>query len=1065
MKKTILSIKALLASGLMLVGVVGNAQNYPFPQNVAYPFGYKPSATETAMSNAAQASYTSWKSAYLIDGPSCAGAGTKRVKFDAVSGRFGISGDNSIATVSEGIAYGMLMAAYAGEKTNFDGLWAYYKKFVNGNGIMNWGVNNTACTIIGQNGATDAELDVAWALYIASWQFDAGSVNSAYLTDAKKLIKAVKDFEVDKTGGLNTLKPGDQFGGHGSGNNNLVNISYFSPMYYRVFGEITNDVAFWESVYDRGYDIMEKGMNKSTGLVPDWCTSTGTVPASGATQYDDGGVNFFYDAIRTPVRVALDYLWYGDAAPRALAYTKTINNWLRAKHPNPVDIGSKYSLTGDRLQSFHNNTFVGAFAVSSMATDDANTRAYITSLYNENVKVNAGAGEYFNASWKAISLFIISGNFYLPPPDLCDSPFLDSEYNLCSSTASPKSIVLDCNLDGANKYEWRRVGSTSVIGTSKTLSVQAEGLYEVTTTINVGGKACVRRAATVVHPALPKASFTFTRNALAVDFKNTSTGGDLLAEVPSLTSSWNFGNSATPLTSTTVDGATNYGSGGSKLVTLVVTNKCGQTSSFSETVPLLAGSGPGWFATDFTSDSPGLLASFISPGVVNPNITVTKNCQFGRAEIKVANVQDKTLAITFKNGATDAPIDVTAYPYARFRIRINATTYPFVTTNGLRVDLVDKTYLASGAAPSGNSVVYLKGPRNADGTYQPIPLNTWFVSTLSFEDAIAKYAAFDEKSVLQLAFVPYNDYPTSTGRVPYSIEIDWATVGNADIPKPAPSLNSGTLYACEDNPLRQITGLDLDSCNVESVLWSDGNTSFTRTLGVGTYTVTVRNFAGAESRTVTIGVTEKVNAALTYGIVNPNPGAGTFQIQPYDNSTGRISSWRWHRTLTPTGTVSTAFGTGAGNTFLYSSTISNPQQFPNPSPISGRPTSAIFTGATTEYLCLVAVPVVSGCFTTNRACVQVLPSGPLAVDEETTGSTFAIYPTVVTDNKLNVQLGTSLQGAYEVQVMNVSGKQVASSKAISGKNEITLDSNLPAGTYIVKVSQGDKTFTERFIKQ
>lgn len=1063
MKKTIFSIKALLASGLMLVGVMGNAQNYPFPQNVAYPFGYKPSATETAMSSAAQSAYTSWKSAYLTDGPSCAGAGTKRVKFDAVSGRFGISGDNSIATVSEGIAYGMLMAAYAGEKTNFDGLWAFYKRFVNGNGIMNWGVNSNGCTIIGQNGATDAELDVAWALYIASWQFDAGSVNSAYLADAKKLIKAIKDFEVDKTGGLNTLKPGDQFGGHGSGNNNLVNISYFSPMYYRVFGEITNDVAFWESVYDRGYDIMEKGMNKSTGLVPDWCTSTGTVPASGATQYDDGGVNFFYDAIRTPVRVALDYLWYGDVAPRALAYTKTINNWLRAKHPNPVDIGSKYSLTGDRLQSFHNNTFVGAFAVSSMATDDANTRAYITSLYNENVKVNPGSGEYFNSSWKALSLFIISGNFYLPPPDLCDSPFLDSEYNLCSSTASPKSVVLDCNLDGANKYEWRKVGSTAVIGTSKTFSVQAEGLYEVTTTINVGGKACVRRAATVVHPALPKASFTFTRSGLAVDFKNTSTGGDLLAEVPSLTSAWNFGSGATPATSTTVDGATNYSSGGSKLVTLVVTNKCGQTSSFSETVPLLAGSGPGWFATDFTSQSQGFFSAFTGINTPNPNVTFSSTCQYGSADIKTAMGRFETVAITMKSSGADAPIDVTAYPYVRFRIKIDApagVTGTQLFPNGLRVDLVDNTYKATGSVVA--NIVYLQGPRNSNGTFAPIPLNQWFVSTLSFE---GKLSAIDATKALQLAFTPYNDFATAAGRSNMTINVDWVTVGNADIAKPAPSLNSGTLYVCEDNPLKQITGLDLDSCNAESVLWSDGNTSFTRTLGVGTYTVTVRNFSGAESRTVTIGVTEKVNAALTYGIVNPTPGAGTFQIQPYDNSTGRISSWRWHRTLTPTGTVSAAFGTGTGNTFLYSSTIANPQQFPNPSPVSGRPTSAIFTGATTEYLCLVAVPLVNGCFTTNRACVQVLPSGPLAVDEETIGSTFTIYPTVVTDNRLYVQLGTSLQGAYEVQVMNVSGKQVASSKAISGKNEITLDSNLPAGTYIVKVSQGDKTFTERFIKQ
>ena len=80
MKKTIISIKALLASSLMLVGVMGNAQQYPWPQDTDYPFGYKPSGVTNATANTA---YNAWKAGYLVDGPACAGAGTKRVKFDS----------------------------------------------------------------------------------------------------------------------------------------------------------------------------------------------------------------------------------------------------------------------------------------------------------------------------------------------------------------------------------------------------------------------------------------------------------------------------------------------------------------------------------------------------------------------------------------------------------------------------------------------------------------------------------------------------------------------------------------------------------------------------------------------------------------------------------------------------------------------------------------------------------------------------------------------------------------------------------------------------------------------
>jgi len=1038
-----------------------NAQDYPFPQNVDYSFGSKPNG---ANASAAATAYTDWKTEHVAAGSGCA-AGTTRVKFDKVSGRFSISGDNSVVTVSEGIAYGMLLSAYYGDKALFDGLWAYYKKFSNSKGIMNWGVNNAAgCAIVGTNGATDAELDVAWALWVAYNQFGG---QDSYKADAIKMIGAIKAYEVDQSGGLNTLKPGDAFGGHGSGDNDLVNPSYFSPAYYRVFGELTNDLTFWMSVYKRGYDILDKAANPTTGLVPDWSTSAGTVPAPGAKTYDNGGVYFFYDAVRTPVRTALDYLWYGDEAPRALSFTKKINTWLRGKHPNVTDIGSQYSLAGEKLQAFHNNTFIGAFAVSAMATDDQTTVSYLTSLYNDDVATKPGTGEYFNSSWKALSLFMLTGNFYLPPPNACAGPtLLLPEYHLCEGVGSPKAVTLDGTTAGASKYVWKKDGVVLPTATAPKLSVNTPGVYEVTSTVVAGGKNCYRRASATVYPADPVASFTFTRSGTSVDFKNTSTGGNLLAPI-SLKSSWAFdvgGTSATPATATTADGATNYSSTGSKLVSLTVTNKCNVSNSYTATVALPNASGPGWFGTDFTNQNQGEFSAYNAAGA-NPNVVIdVANCKYGVAAIKKEMGRYETVAVTFKKtGGVDNPIDVSGYPYATFRIKIEtaaanaATLFP----NGLRIDLVQKKsateYVASGGVPA--NVVYLKGPRNADGTYQTIPTNKWFVSTLSFE---GKLSNIDATKVLQLAFSPYNDHADGAAtRSDYKIYVDWVTVANATVPRPNITGLVASQTVCENGTL-EILGPEIDSCNADKAVWEDGVSSFKRTLSPGRHSVIVSNYFGSDTGNVEVFSVPKTVTDLSYSVVASSP----FQIQPIDKSTGQINIWRWHRMVDTTLTPSNIWP--SSTSLLYNSSVGTPNQFPAPSPVTGdaaaRPATAIFTGTGTEYLCLVTnTSPLSACTTSTKKCVKVVP-GPLGLEDYLNESTFKVYPTFV-NNKLYMEIGGALQGNFEVQISSMYGSPVLTTHVHSGINQINLDNGLAAGTYVVTVRKDGQSVVKRFIKE
>ena len=92
--------------------------------------------------------------------------------------------ENGNDTVSEGIAYGMLMAVYMADKATFDGLWAYAKARRNGKGLMNWHYDANG-GVVGNGAATDADEDMGFALVMADKQW------GGYSGDANALIAAI----------------------------------------------------------------------------------------------------------------------------------------------------------------------------------------------------------------------------------------------------------------------------------------------------------------------------------------------------------------------------------------------------------------------------------------------------------------------------------------------------------------------------------------------------------------------------------------------------------------------------------------------------------------------------------------------------------------------------------------------------------------------------------------------------------------------------------------------------------------------------------------------------------
>ncbi|RKR10221.1 putative secreted protein (Por secretion system target) [Flavobacterium sp. 90] len=376
-------MKNLLLITVAFLCLKSYSQKQPFPANVVFTNGLM---ATNKNSQDAQNNYDTWKTNFV---EACSN-GRYRIKFDDPS-----------QTVSEGIGYGMLLAAYATDKTLFDGLWLYYKDNVNSNGVMNWKINGCS-GINGANGATDAELDAAFALIVADYQWGSTGVIN-YKNDAKTLITAIKAHEVE----ANTfvLKPGDQFGG-----SQITNPSYFSPAYYRVFGTFTNDATFWNQVAAKSYTIINSNLtvnNAVGGLVSDWCQASGAY-SSQASGYNREGKTYTYDAARTPWRIAVDYLWYGNAD--AKAYAKKSSDFVRLNLGGSSNIKDGYNQNGTLIGQWHNATFVGAFACAAMAGEN---QTHLNASYTDLNQLNE-PNSYFNHTLKTLYSFLLTGNFYLP---------------------------------------------------------------------------------------------------------------------------------------------------------------------------------------------------------------------------------------------------------------------------------------------------------------------------------------------------------------------------------------------------------------------------------------------------------------------------------------------------------------------------------------------------------------------------------------------------------------------------------------------------------------------------
>jgi endo-1,4-beta-D-glucanase Y len=382
-----------------------NGVNFPFPQNrensrCIYPRLYR--------NEDVQAAYDQWKQDTVT---SDGAKGFRRVK------RPNEHGLDANSTVSEGIAYGMLIAVYMNDQSLFDDLWQYEQQFVDGKtGLMNWYIkaDGSGPAEGGSGPATDADEDMAFALVMASKQWGGqGKLGKSYLDIAKDTMIKMWNNEVWD---YKYLRPGPW------GDGSTLNLSYFAPAYYKLFATIDTSEPSrnWKQLTDTMYTVLSASLsasngNADNGLVPAWCDSNGK-PNGGAFGATGGPspTNYQYDSCRTPFRIGLDWCWNGDT--RAQAYVAKTSKFFSGIGAAKVVDG--YDLNGNPHAQFQTGgsaqiqsaAFLGPAGVGAMSN-----ASYQTFL-NESYAIVAGrtalvGGTYYEDSWMVMSLLMMTANF------------------------------------------------------------------------------------------------------------------------------------------------------------------------------------------------------------------------------------------------------------------------------------------------------------------------------------------------------------------------------------------------------------------------------------------------------------------------------------------------------------------------------------------------------------------------------------------------------------------------------------------------------------------------------
>ena len=324
------------------------------------------------------------------------------------------TGSNDVRT--EGMSYGMMIAAQLGHRGHFDKLWDWSRTYMaypadtDWDGYFCWQVRPDGTRFGGSN-ASDGELYYATALFLAAERWD----EPRYAADANEILRKV----MSKTGrgGVYNLYNDD---------NALITFvpdsvgrwftdpSYMLPAFLDKWASCADTGReFWSRAATAARDHLAASAHPATGLWPDYSTYDAAPYRWPGAGYDTSV--YMYDAIRCPMNVGMDYALTGADRERQRELMRRVLRFFREdgfRHAHFAVDGTPIGADG------YTSGMLGANAAGAIALADSPdpadrelAREYAQMLWD--AQPPTGKYRYYEGMVYFLGLLHASGRFTL----------------------------------------------------------------------------------------------------------------------------------------------------------------------------------------------------------------------------------------------------------------------------------------------------------------------------------------------------------------------------------------------------------------------------------------------------------------------------------------------------------------------------------------------------------------------------------------------------------------------------------------------------------------------------
>jgi oligosaccharide reducing-end xylanase len=321
---------------------------------------------------------------------------------------------------TEGMSYGMVLAAVRDKKDMFDRLWRWSVKYMQHKegprkGYFAWHCR-TDGTIISDGTASDGELYYVTALLFASnrWGNDTG-IN--YKKEAQDIITTM--FSKTGEGGIYNIFNVEHklitFTPDGTGWQ-YTDPSYHLPAFMEIWAEFADDGRsdFWRECAKAAREYLHKTCDPVTGINPDLSHYDGS-PMGGRRD------NFLADSWRVPMNIAMDFSWYNKDTEWQTGYANRFLTTLYEKYgvENFPDQFAKDGSIPEIGRTYrHSIGIVSAVATMTLMSNLPLSWNFIDELWRQQLKPydDGYYDGYYNGLLYIFALLHLSGQYQIVLP-------------------------------------------------------------------------------------------------------------------------------------------------------------------------------------------------------------------------------------------------------------------------------------------------------------------------------------------------------------------------------------------------------------------------------------------------------------------------------------------------------------------------------------------------------------------------------------------------------------------------------------------------------------------------